>query len=79
MVDQFLGGLLRVDLIKPGSMSVHPSIRTYVRNGLYCAGVPLSNYSLTHTYIRTYIYTSVRPQKVSPIRMKFGVYVEVDE
>jgi len=29
--------------------------------------------------VRTYVHPSVHTQKVSPIRMKFGVQVEVDE
>jgi len=30
-------------------------------------------------YVCTSVRTSVRPQKVFPISMKFGVYIEVDE
>jgi len=32
-----------------------------------------------YMYVRTYLRTYVCPQHVSPISMKFGMYVEVDE
>jgi len=61
----FLGRLFdRVYLIKPVS-DVPLSVRTCVL-------------TYVHMY-RMHIRTSIRPQKVSSISMKFVVYVEVDE
>jgi len=43
----------------------------HIRGGLKCPSVGTS--------ICTYVRTSVHPQKVFPISVKFGMYVEVNE
>ena len=44
-----------------------------------CMFLLLVDLNKTDLYVCPYVRPSVHPQKVSPIRMKFGVYVEVDE